>query len=402
MLGLTYVLSHYYRTSTAVIGPDLMRELALSPGALSTLAAMFFIGFALAQIPVGIALDCFGPRRTLYAMLLVAAAGSVWFAFAEEVWALSLARATMGIGCAPIYAAAIVIFARRFPPDRLATLAGVVLAAGAAGKMLATTPLAWGAEMIGWRGTFLAIAAATLAIWAIGLAVVRDPPRSHDARGATLGEVARGVSAILGRAMIWRFFACSVSNYPAIVVVVGLWGGPYLYDIHGLGPIERGNALLIMDFALLLGYAGIGALDRLLDARKWIVIVGLSIQAVALAAVAALPGLPLAGVVALLSLTALAGGVGSVALAQIRALYPGHLVGRIVTVHNLALAIGVAALQLASGAIIERFPLTGGAAPVAAYGAMFGFLALVLVVAAALYLGVPEAKPSAEASRPPI
>ena len=58
-----YLLSYFYRNVNAVISPDLTRELSLSPGALGLLTAVYFVAFAAMQIPAGMLLDRYGPRR---------------------------------------------------------------------------------------------------------------------------------------------------------------------------------------------------------------------------------------------------------------------------------------------------------------------------------------------------
>lgn len=96
--ALGYYLSYLLRTVNAVISPDLTAELALSASDLGLLTSAYFITFGLAQIPLGIALDRFGPRRINAALLLVAAFGAVVFALGESMLELSLGRGLIGLG----------------------------------------------------------------------------------------------------------------------------------------------------------------------------------------------------------------------------------------------------------------------------------------------------------------
>ena len=175
------MLSHYLRASHGVIAPDLIREFALSPEQLALLTAAFFITFAAAQIPGGMLLDRFGPRRTLYSLLVFAVAGTLLFPMADSVAGLAVARALMGLGCAAMAMAAVVTFARWVQPERFAAVSGLLFAAGGAGGLLATTPLALAAQSWGWRATFYLIAAAAVLIGLVGWAAVRDAPPGHPA-----------------------------------------------------------------------------------------------------------------------------------------------------------------------------------------------------------------------------
>ena len=142
VLSAAYLSSQFFRVSNAVIAPELMRELDLSPAVLGAMTGAFFLTFACAQIPGGILLDRWGPRRTMAAVMSVAVAGSLLFAVANSAVALTVARALMGVGCAVGLMGALVILGRWFPPHRFAPLSALLFAIGGSGTLLATTPLA--------------------------------------------------------------------------------------------------------------------------------------------------------------------------------------------------------------------------------------------------------------------
>jgi len=80
-----YFLSYLYRTANAVIGPVLARDLALADNALGLLTSTYFLAFGAAQLPLGMLLDRFGPRRVEAALLLIAAAGAAVFAMSGSL-----------------------------------------------------------------------------------------------------------------------------------------------------------------------------------------------------------------------------------------------------------------------------------------------------------------------------
>ena len=399
MLCLTYVLSHYLRASHGVIAPDLIREFALSPEQLALLTAAFFITFAAAQIPVGMLLDRFGPRRTLYSLLVFAVAGTLLFPMADSVAGLALARALMGLGCAAMAMAAVVTFARWVRPDRFAAVSGLLFAAGGAGGLLATTPLALAAQSWGWRATFYLLAAAAVLIGLIGWATVRDAPPGHPAlRRAPESpmQVLRGVWTVLRTPVLWRISAATLVNYPAAITILALWGAPFLYDRHGLDAVARGNVLLAMSVAMIVGYLAYGQLDRLLDTRKWLVVFGLAATAAPCLLLAVRPDLPVWAVTLLFALLGGASAFGSLLVAHVRAIFPDHLFGRAATINNMALVTGSALLQAATGAVAGLFPAEQGHLPPEAYRAVFACIAVALLAALAVYLPVADARPSAD------
>ena len=176
-LASVHMMSQILRNSIGVIAPDLAAELSLTPPELGLLASSFFIVFALAQIPVGLALDRFGARSCLLACSAIGVAGCILFALARSPVALIAARGLMGLGCSCFLMAPLAFYARRFPADRFALLASFQLGLGAIGTLIATAPLAWCAAAAGWRAAFWVFAAslALTGIGAIGLVVPRNP-----------------------------------------------------------------------------------------------------------------------------------------------------------------------------------------------------------------------------------
>ncbi|UCH75897.1 MAG: MFS transporter [Rhodospirillales bacterium] len=393
-LCVGYVASQFYRTANAAIAPELMRELALSPQAMGAITGLFFLVFAAMQIPAGVLLDRFGPRRVMSGLLLAAVAGALVFAAADGAPGLALGRGLMGAGCAVGLMGSMVVFARWFPQRHFATLAAVIFAFGGAGNVLATTPLAVASAAIGWRATFVAAAAITLAMAVLLYLVLRDRPPG-DATAAPDAETPRQIVAGLGRVLrdrrIWYISAMQAVAYPVIVTISALWAGPYLDAVYGLDAVGRGNVLLALNLAMILGVLACGPLDRLFDSRKWVVVAGAAATVLVLGVLAAVPRWPLWQVVALLLLLMALGGYQMMLHAHTRAILPDHLVGRGLTVQNTAVFVGVFALQWASGWIIG---LTRGGEPGLPYRIVFAFLALAALAALLIYLRIEDAPPS--------
>ncbi len=396
-LCAAYFISQFYRTSIAVIAPDLARDLALSPEALGTVTGAFFLAFGATQIPLGIMLDRFGPRYTMAGLLLAAVAGSLVFAAADSLAILSLGRALIGVGCAGVFMGSVVVCARWFPPDRLATAAAVVLAIGGTGNLMAATPLAYAADHMGWRGAFVAMAGLALVMAGAVFAFVRDAPPDHpfhQRRRETLRDTLRGMREVLGNPRLPYIALMAFVAYSTMATVLTLWAGPYLADVHGLDGIARGNVLLLPSIGLIAGPLFYGPLDRLLDTRKWLVVGGALSTTAVLLALALVPQPPLWLAVLLLTMLGFIGTYSIMIMTHGRASFPERLVGRAVTIVNFANFTGVAVMQFAVGAIVGTFEATDGAAPEAAYRLAFGFLATTLIVALVFYIQVGDAKPS--------
>src|SRR5829696_2101211 len=219
-LATAYVASHFFRASNVTIGLDLMRDLAIGPEALGALTGAFFFGFAAMQIPCGFFFDRFGPRYTVVGMLIMASLGGVLFTLAPSWPVLLTGRALMGAGCGVMLIGSMVVISRWFPPDRFSTLTAMVLSIGLLGNLVATTPLAWATQAVGWRTVF---AAAVVAVWL----VVRDAPPGHPFLVRTHEpprQMLQGLLEVLRNPRLKPILALNFCNYACTFTVQGLWG----------------------------------------------------------------------------------------------------------------------------------------------------------------------------------
>ena len=229
--------SHFYRVSAAVIAPDLMRELTLSSEALAVLTGAFFLAYAAAQIPIGMMLDRIGARITISGMLLFAVAGSLLFAAADGMMELTIARILMGMGCAGVVAGALVVCTRWFPPYYFALLVTTLVGIGNLGNLVATAPMAAAAQSVGWRVSFVGIAAIVAVLAGLGYLVIRDAPPGHvyhRQKAESFATVVRGVGEVVTNPRLPVMLGLSFVSYASMITVLALWGGPYLNDVHGL------------------------------------------------------------------------------------------------------------------------------------------------------------------------
>jgi len=399
-LAAAYVASHFARASNVTIGLDLMRELAIGPEALGALTGAFFFGFAAMQIPCGFLFDHFGPRRTVVGMLVIATIGSVIFTLAPT-WPIVLTgRVLMGAGFGAMLIGTMVVITRWFPPDRFSTLTGLVLSIGLLGNLAATTPLAWGSEVFGWRAVFGAVIVfiifSTATIWL----VVRDAPPGHpflERTPESPRQMLRGLAEVVSNDRLKPILALNFCSYACTFTVQGLWGGPFLREVYGLSPIEAGNILLLAVIAYQLGMLAFGPLDRLLDTRKWIAMGGNVIIVCLLATLALASRTPIWVPIGAIIGIGFFSASSTMVLTHGRSIFPDRLIGRGIATMNTAVMLGVACMQTLSGIVVGAFaPLADGARTETAYRALFGVLTVVLIVAIAIYSRSQDVKPSDE------
>lgn len=382
-LTLGYTLSQFYRAFLAVLSSTLQTELGASPGDLALSSGMWFLGFALMQLPVGWALDHLGPRRTSAAALaLGGGGGAAVFATATEVWQLHLAMGLIGVGCAPALMAAYYVIAHDYPRAAFAGLTGLIVGFGSAGNILGAAPLVSLIQAIGWRDSLWLLTAATLGVAALQWLVVRDP---RHADGAPKGSVLQ----ILGLRALWLMLPLFATSYAASAAIRGLWAAPYLRDVFGATDTAIGRATLVMGIAMVIGNLSAGPFVRLCGSLRRAVMTGHALAIAALAGLAALPAGSLGLSVALLGLVGLVGTNYALLMAHARGFLPVHLLGRGVTFLNMISIGGVGIMQFASRPLHQA--ASAAAAAPQAYALLFLFFLVPLVVGSVLYLRTPEA-----------
>ena len=392
ILGLLYIVSQFLRNSVGVIAPNLATEVGLSPIEIGLLSSIYFFCFAATQLPLGVALDRFGPKRCMLVSIAVTVAGSTAFALAHDVSGLVVSRALLGFGTACFLMAPVALYARWFPPERFSTLAGIHLGVGSLGALLATAPLAFTAATFGWRAAFLGIAIITVVIGLLTWLVVSDDPpgQTTEPHQETLRESIAGIWQVIRTPSIGRVFLVQLTSYPSFVLVVGLWGGPYLTHIYGYDLKGRGEILFVAALAQVLGSFFWGPSDRMFGRFKPPILVGTALSFSALLLFALGGAMPVPLLLLAFALLGFSTGMTSVVMSHGRSLVPPHLLGRCITLLNIGTMGGGFLVQFVSGAVIDLFPSQGGAYPLEAYRLVFGLQAALVLVGAWAYFGSQE------------
>ncbi len=384
-------MSQLHRASLSALGPDIAAELGMAPAALGAAGSAFFAALLVAQIPVGIALDRIGPRRLVAGLSLLAFCGALAEASAQSATGLWLARFLVGLGCSASFMSSVVLSARWRQGAAATTMLTRTFAISQAGLLLAGAPLAFLALWLGWRGAMLCTAglmAAMAALWWWG---VRDAPVPSGRAPESIWAALRGQFTVWATPGLPRLLSMHLVAYAAMATVVAVWASPYLADVHGLGAARRGQVLLAMVLGLPAGLLAMPWLMRITGSRRRVVIGSALATAACLGGLALLPGLSVAGAVALLTGLCLTSGYPVLVVAENRDLFPDHMAGRAATTLNLAQVLGSAALPILVGAIIGLWPDSAGARPEAAYRAGFAALAAALCMGAAGYAWLPRA-----------
>ena len=380
-----YFLSFFFRNVNAVISRDLAQEFSLAPSDLGFLTSMYLLAFAAFQLPLGVLLDRYGPRRVLAALLCVAAAGALTFALARDFTTLSVGRAAIGLGVSGCLMGAIKAFTLWFPLSRLATLNGLYLAAGGLGGLSATAPAEALLGPLGWRALFFVLTGLSLASALLIFAVV--PEKKLPGEGQTLRAQIAGFGEIFASVSFWRIATPLVVCHACYLALQGLWLAPWLYDVARQERAAVANYLFITAAAYVVGSVFFGAAsDRLARAgfsRMTMFKLGLVVSLASFGLLAAGVQAGIGAVLAVYGFTAIS---ASLAYSLLTPLFPPAMTGRVNTASNVMM-FGVSfAFQWGVGAVLRFYPAADGRYAPEGYAAALAILAALQLAALAWLL----------------
>ncbi|ACN15894.1 putative hexose phosphate transport protein [Desulforapulum autotrophicum HRM2] len=392
LAGTLFILSQFYRSSVAVIAPNLVADLKLDAWELSTVSASFFYAFALMQIPVGMFLDTIGPRITMTALTLVSVAGAFLFATGDSYHYLALGRAMLGIGMACNFMGTLKLITIWFKPNQFATLSAVIVSAGTVGNIFAATPLVLMVQAMGWRNSFLTISGVSLVMAFSFFILVKDrssQPTATNDRTTTHPSVRQTLQrgrTLFSRRDFWIISFSTFCRYGIFASVQSLWAGPYLINVAGLSGVATGNIILLMSIGMIIGSPISGHLsDQILNSRKRVIVPGLLGMAGILGILIFLP--PNAGKMTL-SLLFLGFGLvsssGQVMYAHIKEQVPLENAGMAMTGINFFTMAGVAVFLQGLGSLM-KFLYPGTSLGPGAFRGAFVFCSVCLTLIGMFY-----------------
>lgn len=381
-----YYLSFLFRTINASISPALASEFGLDAAKIGLLASVYFLVFAGVQIPIGVLLDRFGPRRVQGVLLIMAAGGTSLFGTATGLSELLLGRALIGLGVAASLMAGLKAIVIWFPKERIALVNGCMIMLGSLGAVTATAPTDWMLEWIGWRSLFEVLTFATVAIASVVYFAVPEKAASVN---STTSHKPLTVWSVFSDGRFLRIAPLSAACIGSSWALQSLWAAPWLTDVEGLDRKALMTQLFIMALGISLGALLLGVMADRLRRRGitaevlFATLGGLFIVAeLALILRVPLPSLLPWCVVSIM------GAATVLSYAMIADYFPAEVAARANGALNLVHFGWAFAAQCGVGLVVEQWSPQDGRYPEVAYQVAFG-VSVAFQVLALLWFAMP-------------
>jgi MFS family permease len=389
--SLFFFYAWILRVSPSVMVEDLMRDFAVGGAIVGNLSALYFYGYAGMQIPVGLLLDRFGPRRLMTAAAALVAVACLLFAWSHGLAAASVTRFLIGAGCAFSLVGAMAVAGQWFPRERFALLAGLAMMFGMAGGIFGQAPLRVAVNASDWRTTMAWLAIIGLILTVAAWCLVRDRGRGSGG----LVAVIKGLRQVAANRQTWLNALAGLGATAPLLAFAGLWGVPYLQAVYGIDRVSAGAVTSVTFIGWGIGAPLIGWLSDRFRNRRTPLIAGLTLSALSLSAILYLPGVPLWAVSALCFGVGFGGSAQIVSFALVREHNPPQLSGTAIGIINALVTGAGAVFQPLVGWLLDVAwdgDLVEGARvyTIAAYEAAFGVLVVGCILAILCAVAVRE------------
>jgi len=400
LVAAAYVLSFFHRIAPAAIAGELKAAFGATSAELGALAATYFSVYTVMQVPTGVLVDAYGPRRVVAAGGLVAGAGAIAFGRAATLGGASAGRALVGLGVSVTFVALLKLVAAWFREREFATLSGLVMFLGNLGAVLSAAPLAWAVTLTSWRNVFVAIGLSSLAGATLTFLLVRDDPRQaglpsmralegRAEHAAPAGRWYAGLAAVARNGSTWPGFFVNLGLGGSFFAWAGLWAVPYLEGALGKTRAQATAHTTVMLVAFALGSLSAGRVsDRLAHRKGPMLALGLAYV------LSWLPwplGLhpPEAASLALFAVTGFTASAFTLTWASAKEVNPPALAGTAVAVVNTGVFLGPTVSQPLVGWVLDQRGFAAAAAVLTGFAAFGLASALFLRETRARNLTVP-------------
>jgi len=385
--ALGYLLASIFRSIGAVITPDLVRDTGMDATELGLATSAIFVAATIMQIPYGVLLDRYEPRRVYAAFLLACAAGAVVVAAADTGLTFAAGRALIALGTTASAVTSFKVYAMWYPPERLPLANGLSISAGSLGLMIGTVPVQAALAFTDWRTIHLIVAVLLVAGALAVLLVV--PSRKSESTGVTLAAQIKGLGGIFANPEFWRAAPLLAAVLGTLGGLMALWSGPWIRDVAGLDPGGTANVLLLMAGAMAVAGVATGPLNGLAG-RLGISVMGFAVGAAvlftAIIFLMASPWTP--GPLAVFLMWGAFGSLAPLGMVMYAALgteFPKELHGRLNACLTLCWLLGGFVIQNIYGLVLGQFPATDTGYAAEAHRIAMGVNVTILVLALAWY-----------------
>jgi sugar phosphate permease len=356
LASIFYCYEYILRVSPSIMTSDLMLTYHINAAALGNLIAFYYYIYTPMQLPVGMLMDVYGPRRLLTLAGLSCAIGTYLFASTDIFVIAAFGRFLVGFGSAFAFIGVLKLAALWLPPERFALISGIASTLGVMGGMIGYIILTILIDHYGWRLSSYWVACFGIVLTLLMFFALRDGKASqgygqHEA--PTLKGILRGSGRIIRNPQIWINGLIGCLLYLPTSVFAELWGVPFLSQALHFSPSAAANAVALIFLGWATGGPIAGFISDTLKRRRLPLTIGAVMEAILFSIVLYVPHIPAYTVCIIFYLFGFFSGAQIIIYAVSREISSSKASGTAFALTNMFVMIGGAIFQPVVGILLE-------------------------------------------------
>jgi MFS family permease len=226
----------------------------ISASSFGQLSALYYFAYSPMQMPVGMLMDRFGPRRLLSLACLCCTLGSLMFSYSNSLLIAGSGRFMVGFGSSFAFVGVLSLGIHWLPRRYFSLLAGLMTTLGMLGLVYGEIKITKLANSMGLAYVLSMLVIMGLVLTAIIFLIVRDAPQQIQDEKPEVKQFLFNVWRVLISPQVWLIGFIGAALYTSLSIFGELWGKGYLEKAYQLTSIQAAKTMSM----LFLGWA-IGA-----------------------------------------------------------------------------------------------------------------------------------------------
>lgn len=353
-----------YEFILRIIPGALQSELSAALGHISAttfgqISALYYFAYSPMQMPVGMLMDRFGPRKLLTFACMCCTVGSWMFTMTSSMFIVGCGRFLVGFGSSFAFVGVLSLALHWLPRKYFSLVAGLITTLGMLGIVYGEVKITEWSVTFGWEQVLLMIALVGLGLSLLILFVVRDGPEGYTPHQQPLPEFFKDVLQVLFSPEVWLIGFVGACLYTSLSVFGELWGKTYLEHAHHLTKVEAAKTVSAVFLGWAVGAPLAGYLSDVSGKRVLPLVIGAVMSLICISMVLYCHDLSYLSLNILLFLYGVFSGTEIIVFIMAKESSGAKLSGTVFAATNMIVTLGGVVFQPLVGKLLDTFGDSG-------------------------------------------
>lgn len=327
----------------------------ISAATYGQLSAFYYFAYSPMQLPVGMLMDRFGPRRLLMFACFCCTVGSFMFMYSSSLWIAGSGRFLVGFGSSFAFVGILSLTLYWLPRRYFSLVAGLVTTMAMLGLVYGEIKITQMAAMMGLNYVLYLMVIFGAILTVLIFLFVKDAPNKPQLKHQPLREFFKNVFQVLVSPKVWLIGLVGACLYTSLSVFGELWGKTYLDQAHNLTKMESASLISAMFLGWAVGAPIAGFYSDWSQRRILPLVVGAMLALICISMVLYYPGLNYYSLALLLFLYGLFSATEIIVFVMAKESCGIQLSGTVFAVANMIVCLGGAIFQPLVGKLLDVF-----------------------------------------------